>query len=53
MKRGLAHAASPATLGAMKFFRSILLVAILALGFMAPALAGEKKPSLIYYYFDG
>ena len=53
MKRGLAHAAPPATLATMKFSKPTLLVALVALGLMAPALAGEKKPSLIYYYFDG
>tara|TARA_B100001094_G_C17381489_1_gene417089 strand:+ start:7 stop:120 length:114 start_codon:yes stop_codon:yes gene_type:complete len=37
----------------MSFLRLTLLVFLLPLGFIAPALAEEKKPSLIYYYFDG
>jgi len=37
----------------MNLFRVTLLVFLLPLGFAAPALAEEKTPSLIYYYFDG
>ena len=53
MKRGLAHFAAIATMQAMNLFRVTLLVFLLPLGFAAPALAEEKTPSLIYYYFDG
>ena len=53
MKRGLAHFAAIATMQVMNLFRVTLLVFLLPLGFAAPALAEEKKPSLIYYYFDG
>ena len=53
MKRGLAHFAALATIPSMNLFRVTLLVFLLPLAFVAPALAEEKKPSLIYYYFDG
>ncbi len=37
----------------MRFLRLTLLALLMPLGLAATALAEEKKPSLIYYYFDG
>tara|TARA_B100001093_G_scaffold474714_2_gene499641 strand:- start:349 stop:510 length:162 start_codon:yes stop_codon:yes gene_type:complete len=53
MKRGLAHCDEDVTIALMSFLRLTLLVFLLPLGLVAPVLGEEKKPSLIYYYFDG
>lgn len=53
VKRGLAHFISAVTLWSMRFLRLTLLALLMPLGLAATALAEEKKPSLIYYYFDG